>query len=200
MELPSGRELRMQYSHVFMGAQSTSGPGWDNWGGNSRRRMCPGYRSGPPRGRLLIRREMETGTAPSRTARQRGRSRKAAWLAALAGAALLVPVLTYGPAAAGPDAQIGCVEPYSDMETACPAFDGAVDFGVLRDAALPGVYRLDVTAPNTRVVAQLIDVPVDYDLYVTDAAGTELGRSANPGGANEAVTITAGPGTYFAYV
>lgn len=143
---------------------------------------------------------MEAGTAPSRTARQRGRSTKAAWLAALAGAALLVPSLAFGRAAAGPETQIGCIEPYNDMETACPAFDGAVDFGVLRDAALPNVYRFEVTAPNTRVQAQLIDVPVDYDLYVTDAAGTELGRSANPGGANESATTTVGPGMYFAYV
>ncbi|MFA6941392.1 MAG: PPC domain-containing protein, partial [Clostridiaceae bacterium] len=60
-------------------------------------------------------------------------------------------------------------------------------------------YKLTVSAAKS-ISISLTTLPKDYDLYLYNSSGTQVGRSINGGTTSESITYTAAAGTYYVKV
>jgi hypothetical protein len=107
-----------------------------------------------------------------------------------------VPPAATNEAAAAPV----CLQPGDRPSNACPIADGATVTGFILDSGSTTAYRFDVPAPDTDVVAQLSDLPADYDLYLADATNALIGQSVLEGTTPRSIEQVLPQGTYYLYV
>jgi len=93
-----------------------------------------------------------------------------------------------------------CTEPNDTPETACPLGDGTTLAGVIPTPGGTRAYRFAVPDAGAHVVAQLTDLPADYDLYLVDASNAIRGESVLDGAQPRVVDTLLPGGTYYLYV
>jgi hypothetical protein len=93
-----------------------------------------------------------------------------------------------------------CIGPASDPDSACPLLMNLPVAGFLRDGGDTDAYRFTVAGEPTDIMADLTDLPADYDLYLVDAYGVILDQSMREGTAPEHVEGLLPQGTYYLYV
>jgi hypothetical protein len=93
-----------------------------------------------------------------------------------------------------------CIGPASDPGSACPLLMNLPVAGFLRDGGDTDAYRFSVASESTGIMADLTDLPADYDLYLVDAYGGILDQSTQEGTASEHVEGSLPEGTYYLYV
>ncbi|MCA1647721.1 MAG: PPC domain-containing protein, partial [Chloroflexi bacterium] len=89
----------------------------------------------------------------------------------------------------------------SDLDTLglCLFPDGAlVQDRITQTDGLVG-YRVDLAAP-AQLVADLTDLPADYDLFLADPVGDTLGASMSEDTTPEHISLELAAGTYYLYV
>jgi hypothetical protein len=111
-----------------------------------------------------------------------------------------VPPAGTNEAAAGPAAAPTCPQPGDRPSNACPIADGATVTGFLFSSGSTTAYRFDVPASDTDVVAQLANLPADYDLYLADATNTVVGQSVLEGTTPRSIEMVLPRGAYYLYV
>jgi hypothetical protein len=111
-----------------------------------------------------------------------------------------VPPAGPNTAAAEPAAAPVCLQPGDRPSNACPIADGATVTGFILGSGSTTAYRFDVPAPDTDVVAQLSDLPADYDLYLADATNALVGQSVLEGTTPRSIELVLPQGTYYLYV
>jgi hypothetical protein len=99
------------------------------------------------------------------------------------------------------DLPIGsCVVPGPMPSAACTLDGGAVLPGYIIASGQTNAYRFDLAESDMLVVADLLDLPADYDLYLVDGAGGVVAESLQEGPAAEEVQAWLAAGTYYLYV
>jgi len=93
-----------------------------------------------------------------------------------------------------------CVEPNDTPDSACALVDGMSLPGFLSAPNDTRAYRVVSTAPQARLLADLTDLPADYDLYLADPSGGLLAQSVQEGTVPESVDLMVPAGTYYIYV
>jgi hypothetical protein len=101
------------------------------------------------------------------------------------------------PATAGPLGLPSCGDPAA---TYCRLNAGTTVAGYLQAEAATNAYQFLATAPSTRIVASLTDLPADYDLYLEDGTGSIVAASVHEGTTPENVDQVLPAGTYVLYV
>lgn len=101
-----------------------------------------------------------------------------------------------GSSAAG----LTCAGLNDSPATACPLGDGTSMAGVLRTSGGSSAYRFTVADPAAHVVAQLTDLPADYDLYLVDVTNNVLAQSVLDGTQPRVIDTLLPSGTYYLYV
>jgi hypothetical protein len=93
-----------------------------------------------------------------------------------------------------------CLEPGNDPSTACLLADGTSVLGYLTVPDAANAYQFAVVAGHEHVLAQLADLPADYDLYLANGDGEILSQSVQDGATPEVIDVTLAPATYYLYV
>lgn len=93
-----------------------------------------------------------------------------------------------------------CLGPNHAPPDACLIDPGTTTVGVIDSPAGNSVYQFDVNGSATRVHLDLMNLPADYDLYLTDPAGNVLSASMQEDTVPEAIDAVLSPGPYFVYV
>jgi hypothetical protein len=110
-----------------------------------------------------------------------------------------------GPQIDPPDVSLAtdlpvCVGPAPDPATACPLRPDVPVAGFLVEPGQSDTYRLNVLDPSTDVIADLTNLPADYDLFLVDDAGAVRAESMQEGTSPEHVEQPLPTGTYYLYV
>jgi hypothetical protein len=103
------------------------------------------------------------------------------------------------PTAVGQEQQV-CVQPGEDPLTACVIGGGSSVLGYVTSAGGTHAYRFEIGPNGANVLASLVDLPADYDLYLVDGLAQVLASSVEEGAAPESIGLTLGQGNYLLYV
>ncbi|KEO84174.1 M4 family metallopeptidase [Tumebacillus flagellatus] len=95
-------------------------------------------------------------------------------------------------------------DPYEPNDTQATAY-GPITSGTAYNGYISSSSDVDwfkfTTADSGTINASLTNLPKDYDLYLYDAAGTQLSKSINGGTTSESIAYSASaPGTYYVKV
>jgi hypothetical protein len=85
-------------------------------------------------------------------------------------------------------------------DSGCPLADGMSVIGYIEAAGQTNTYRFEVGDGSMDVVADLTQLPADYDLYLADSAGNVIDASVQEGISPEHVDDLLGPGSYYLFV
>lgn len=91
-----------------------------------------------------------------------------------------------------------CLSILSD--SGCPLSDGMSVIGYIEAAGQTNTYHFDVSEASMDVVADLTQLPADYDLYLADSAGNVIDASVQEGVNPEHLDDLLGPGSYYLFV
>jgi hypothetical protein len=126
------------------------------------------------------------------------RHRRRGWEAALIGAVLAIGVLC-APSSRTFALADPCPEPNDTPATACELNpDGPIQGFIDRSGDLDA-YRILIAGAG-QIQVDLVDLPADYDLYLTDPNGAVIGQSVREGTTPERLQLTVQPGAFFAVV
>jgi hypothetical protein len=89
-----------------------------------------------------------------------------------------------------------CSAAHATLEQACPITPGQLAVGALQDDQSGAFYRFDVPTAGSLITVRAGDVPADFTLTLSDAAGAELDH----GTGDSTLSHRVDPGTYFAHV
>ncbi len=91
-------------------------------------------------------------------------------------------------------------EPNETMATAYSIYTNRVYSAGIGSETDKDYYKFTLTA-KSNVVATLQNLPTDYDLYIYNSAGTQLGQSRKSGTNDESISLpNLAAGTYYVYV
>jgi hypothetical protein len=93
-----------------------------------------------------------------------------------------------------------CLDPAELPDRVCPLRLNVTVAGFLSAGHDTDAYSFVVTEPESDLVADMMDLPADYDLYLADAGGAVLAQSVNEGTDAEHITHMLPAGIYYLYV
>jgi hypothetical protein len=82
----------------------------------------------------------------------------------------------------------------------CSVADDVLVKGTILSPGDTGTFHFRVPSPGVQAIAELANLPADYDLYLADSSGAIMGQSVQDGTTSERVAIGLDSGTYYLYV
>jgi hypothetical protein len=93
-----------------------------------------------------------------------------------------------------------CLAASSLPATECAAGDSLAAYAAIQDSGDTLSVGVNVPASGVHLVADLLDLPADYDLYLADGSGTIVDESVEEGTTPEHIDADLPGGIYYFYV